>query len=145
MWRKVPPSEFEAARLLVFAAVEICRSAESFWCLENPRGRLGKIIGLPHVWEFTPSDYGDPWSKRTCLWGRFNPPWSRLCLADGPLISGHSSVREYPLFGQRIVSRGWHKFPKKFGNMTAEEKESRRTWRSTTPPGFARAFFEANP
>lgn len=44
-----------------------------FWCLENPVGRLFRYIGKP-VMYFHPNDYGDPYTKKTCLWGKFNSP-----------------------------------------------------------------------
>lgn len=44
-----------------------------WWCLENPVGRLRDYIGPP-VMSFNPCDYGDPYTKRTLLWGKFNNP-----------------------------------------------------------------------
>ena len=39
-----------------------------WWVLENPVGRLRKYIG-DYKLIFQPWEYGDPWTKRTCLWG----------------------------------------------------------------------------
>jgi hypothetical protein len=155
MWKDVPEDVYLANKALVIRTVEICRSAERFWVLENPRGRLSSLRygepedGTPlvlgdYVWEFQPSDYGDAHTKRTCLWGNFHPPTPRRVLAEGSLVGGHGKM-EYPLFGVTIIHKGWHKMPKKFSKMTPEEKEDRRAWRSATPKGFAQAFFEANP
>ncbi|MCP5046563.1 MAG: DNA cytosine methyltransferase, partial [bacterium] len=44
-----------------------------FWVLENPVGRLVHYIGPP-VFKFDPCDFGDPYTKRTYLWGKFNEP-----------------------------------------------------------------------
>jgi len=60
------------------AVVEAClrtiwRTRPRFWALENPRGLLSRWLGPP-VAEFEPWQYGDPWTKRTCLWGRFELP-----------------------------------------------------------------------
>ena len=44
-----------------------------WWCLENPVGKLKRWLGR-WTMTFNPCDYGDPYTKRTCLWGRFNPP-----------------------------------------------------------------------
>lgn len=44
-----------------------------WWCLENPVGKLQKWIGPP-VKNFQPNEYGDPYTKRTCLWGTFQMP-----------------------------------------------------------------------
>jgi 5-methylcytosine-specific restriction endonuclease McrA len=51
--------------------VAVCNP--EWWALENPIGRLKKYIGEP-VYKFDPCDFGDPWTKRTWLWGRFNFP-----------------------------------------------------------------------
>ena len=48
-----------------------CRA--SFWALENPAGRLRKYLGPPQM-VFHPSDYGDPWTKLTNIWGSFKMP-----------------------------------------------------------------------
>ncbi len=64
---------------------------------------------------FDPCDYGDPWRKKTCLWGQFNMP------ATNPV----KPVSPLPIH--------W---------MSASPERS--TLRSITPPGFAKAVFEAN-
>ncbi len=86
-----------------------------WWALENPVGRLGKWMGPP-VMTFNPSDFGDPWTKRTCLWGRFRLPEPRPV----PPTEGSKT----------------HTYPDSLG---------RAPRRAVTPPGFAQAFFEANP
>jgi len=65
---------------------------------------------------FDPADYGDPYTKRTCLWGRFNAPYkSPVQATQGSLI------------------------------VNMPDSLGRADRRSETPMGFARAFFEANP
>lgn len=88
----------------------------TWWALENPHGRLARWLGPPLVW-FDPCDYGDPWTKRTGLWGNFTIP------EPSPVPVTVTKRNE------SIKGHG----------------EARRTERSVTPPGFARAFFEANP
>jgi len=90
-----------------------------FWAMENPVGRLRYFIGPP-VMYFHPFEYGDPWSKKTCLWGKFNIPVKRPV----PLVNG--SEGDYWLRAR--------------GGKTALVKMKR----SVTPPGFARAFYFAN-
>lgn len=51
--------------------ITICRP--KFWALENPPGRLTKYLGPPQH-SFQPWEFGDPWTKQTYLWGRFNQP-----------------------------------------------------------------------
>lgn len=85
-----------------------------FWCLENPVGRLTKYIGKPKMY-FDPCDYGDPYTKKTCLWGEFNIPVKSPVKPEG----------KNPI----------HYMP---------PSKDRQMLRSITPPGFARAFYEAN-
>jgi len=90
-----------------------------FWVLENPVGRLRKWYGPPAMY-FHPSDYGDAYTKKTCLWGDFNRPVPN------------------PVEPVRVCSQG--SWLMKLGGKSARTKELR----SVTPPGFAQAFFEAN-
>ena len=93
-----------------------------FWCLENPVGRLPALvpeIGKP--WYFQPFWYGDAYTKKTGLWGIFNRP---------ERINEVNPVRA-------CRQGSWLM---KLGGKSAKTKELR----SITPPGFARAFFEAN-
>ena len=86
-----------------------------WWALENPVGRLRRFYGPPRL-IFNPCDYGDPYTKRTLLWGEFNMP--ELCPVE-------------PTEGSKM-----HLLP---------PSEDRATLRSMTPPGFANAFAAANP
>lgn len=86
-----------------------------WWALENPVGRLTRFIGQP-AFSFDPCDFGDPYTKRTHLWGRFKTP--KLNPVE-------------PTEGSKM-----HLLP---------PSKDRANLRSVTPPGFARAFFEANP
>jgi len=85
-----------------------------FWCLENPVGRLVHYLGKPIMY-FNPCDYGDPYTKKTCLWGVFNEP------ALNPVE---------PILGSKMHLVG--------------PSESRQEMRSVTPPKFAQAFCQAN-
>lgn len=91
-----------------------------FWALENPVGRLSRYYGPP-VFTFDPCDFGDPYTKRTCLWGNFVPPL--------PVFLGESMAVK-PLEGSKM-----HKLP---------PSPKRSTLRSITPGGFAGAFFMCN-
>ena len=86
-----------------------------FWCLENPVGRLTQYLGAPEMY-FNPCDYGDPYTKKTCLWGCFNHPETK------PVEPEKKNRIHY-------MSPG----------------KDRSKLRSITPSGFARAFFKANP
>ena len=113
----------EAAVLEGLAVVDACLRAvaiyrPTWWALENPIGRLKDYLGEP-VWKFDPCQFGDPWTKRTWLWGHFTPPV--------PLISAAARNSVDPVLGDVTTF-----------------KAGKRA-RSTTPPGFSRAFFESNP
>lgn len=110
----------EAALLEALSIVDACLrivliNQPQWWALENPVGRLIYPLGPP-VMYFNPCDFGDPWTKKTCLWGNFNIP--------------HKLPVE-PTQGSKI-----HLMP---------ASKDRTAIRSLTPPGFAKAFFEANP
>jgi hypothetical protein len=90
-----------------------------WWALENPVGRLRDYLG-PAKWSFQPCDFGDPWNKRTHLWGHFTPP----C----PIVSARAREPVLATMGSRMH--------------TMIRDKNRR---SQTPAGFAQAFFESNP
>lgn len=148
--------------LVVKACLEIKDFCKPFfWCLENPTGRIQKLvpeIGEP-VLKFNPCDYAgysepvykcpcggyefeyelgkygcpnccgdniaelfykDAYTKRTYLWGKFNiPEFKRI----SPI---------------RFCKQG--SWVQKLGG----KSEKTKMLRSITPPGFSRAFFEAN-
>jgi hypothetical protein len=62
-------------------------SQPDFWVLENPVGRLVDYIG-PYQMTFDPCDYAgwlddsyaDAYTKKTCLWGKFNAPQKSQCI-----------------------------------------------------------------
>lgn len=89
----------------------------AWWALENPVGTLYRWIGPPRMY-FQPCDYGDPYTKKTCLWGWFTVP---------------ERVPVEPTEGSRMHTQ--------YGGRSDRTKAAR----SVTPPGFARAFCAANP
>lgn len=94
----------------------------AWWALENPLGRLWQLRPqLVPVLKFDPCDYGDRWTKRTWVAGRFCRPIKE---AVRPSVR---NVLEFP---------GWR-------NLGGKSERTKRL-RSITSPGFARAFCEAN-
>jgi hypothetical protein len=93
--------------------VVVCRP--EWWALENPIGNLKNWLGKPAMY-FNPCDYGDPYTKRTALWGSFTEPQRR-------------SVA--PALGSMTH--------------TLQPGPKRAAIRAITPAGFAAAFFMANP
>ena len=96
-----------------------------WWAMENPTGRFTRWMGKPQL-VFNPCDFGDPYTKRTCLWGRFSTP------AKTPVE---------PEFVTASNGDRYSKIHMATGGSSAKTKELR----SITPPGFSRAFFQANP
>lgn len=94
-----------------------------WWAMENPVGRLPRLIPeLGRPWYFQPFWFGDAYSKKTGLWGSFNRDLPRRCVK--------------PI---RYTKQG--SWTQKYGGSSERTKEAR----SMTPPGFANAFFQANP
>lgn len=122
------PEEMASALAVVDAClrlVAVCRPA--WWCLENPVGKLKRYLGEP-AFRFDPCNFGDPYRKRTCLWGHFTPPV--------PLLVSTREVA--PTLGSKIHLLAG-------GRRGTKARERGQERRSVTPMGFARAFFEANP
>lgn len=86
-----------------------------WWALENPVGRLRQFYGPPRL-TFNPCDYGDPYTKKTLLWGDFTIP------ERNPVE---------PTEGSKM-----HLLP---------PSADRAMLRSVTPPAFAERFAQANP
>lgn len=105
---------FEALSIVDACMRIILISHPHFWCLENPVGRLVHYLGKPKMY-FNPCDYGDPYTKKTALWGEFNIPKKNPVKPSG----------KNPI---------WYMSPRK----------NRSKERSITPAGFAKAFFKSN-
>ena len=101
-----------------------------FWALENPVGRLKHYIGDCKC-TFQPYEYGDAYSKRTCLWGDFNMP--------EPTDIVEPDMVEY-ISKKGVKKRMARIFYESFGLPPNE----RARLRSMTPKGFAKAFYETN-
>ena len=118
------PRDFVAGMACVNACLRIVQQAcPRWWALENPVGLLSRFLGTSRD-VFEPCDFGDPWTKRTALWGDFTTP------KRGPYVA--------PAGGGPLCT-------------TCDPARRRNTWcsnsahRAITPAGFARAFFKANP
>ena len=125
------PRDFRQGMKLVIACLNIiweCRYDHklAFWCLENPRGYLNQFLGKP-VFTFDPCDFGDPYTKRTYLWGYFNIPKKKN--------------RVEPEF---VYFKSGKRMSRMMYEASLKSKEISRRIKSITPQGFAQAFFEAN-
>lgn len=91
-----------------------------FWVIENPISRIHTLvpeIGKPKMY-FNPCDFGEPYTKKTALYGKFN---TNLKMNKVEPTEGSKMHRLY-------------------GGKSERTKELR----SVTPLGFAQAFYEAN-
>ena len=103
-----------------------------WWVLENPVGRLPTLVpelGKAKMW-FHPCDYGDAYTKKTALWGRFNMPIKNF--VEPEFVEFVSKKGEK----KRMSKIHWEAF-----RLPIQE---RMQVRSITPQGFAKAFYEAN-
>lgn len=112
-------SKGQPALLEGLSVVDACLRAVAIydpyiWALENPAGRLSKYLGKA-TGSFNPADYGDPYTKRTLLWGKFTMP------QKNPVPATLGSK-------MHLVAPG----------------PNRKNIRSETPRGFTEAFFLAN-
>ena len=120
----------EGLKLLQKTMWIIQKADPKWWVIENPVGRINSLF--PEMEYFGPSyfqpwQYGDPYTKKTGLWGKFKMPPVRNPVQ--PIMYTNSK-------GQK-GSWMWAKL----GGNSDKTKELR----SLTPAGFAQAFFEANP
>lgn len=104
-----------------------------FWALENPPGRLDKLVSelkTKRLYSFQPYEFGAPYSKQTILWGNFNPfLFKNIVKPFSKSAKGQMSIDNYLIHH--------------IGNVIPRGKRSE--FRSITPIGFAEAFFKANP
>lgn len=117
------------------ASVALCRRTleiveffnPKFWVIENPVGRIEKCV--PELCgkcllEFHPHEFGDGYTKKTRLWGHFNPMLVRKHVKPiSQKMTEKGGCRDYSI----------ELFYGKKG----------KAIRDITPPGFAKAFFEA--
>lgn len=112
-----------------------------WWALENPVGHLRDYLGLPTL-TFQPWEYGDPWTKRTDIWGNFNiPPKIYTKWDDVP--------NKLPLYTRKGRSKPNFAFLHKSSKALIPQlawanPHTDADFRAITPPGFAYAFFQAN-
>lgn len=133
-WKRTDAQMIDALSIVdaCLRIIMVCRPL--FWALENPVGKLIHYIGK-YRYTFQPYEYGDPWTKRTCIWGHHNIPQKKPVAPVGQWTgrADTKGIVDHPEF----LPPDWvHKLP---------PSKDRATLRSVTPPGFAKAFFEANP
>lgn len=124
-WTRTPEEIKEALSIVDACLRIVATSRPQFWALENPAGTLRRYLGEP-AFRFDPCDYGDAYTKKTCLWGHFNAP--------------KPSQRVEPITDRP----GEHRIDAWLKEQGYTLGNERQRLRSVTPMGFAQAFFEAN-
>lgn len=140
---KDPALLSEALRTVRYGLNLIGWVKPEWWVMENPRGRLRRLMNEDRGFEaryisplvqsfikeprltFDPCDYGDPWTKKTLLWGDFTEP--------------HKTPVKPTL--NKVDGKGRQSSP----IHRCQPGPLRKMLRSMTSPGFARSFFNANP
>lgn len=135
-WKRAEAQMMEALSIVDACLRVVLLSKPKWWALENPVGKLIRYIGK---WNYTyqPFDYGDPWTKRTCIWGEHKTPTKHpvkpIGLWTGGTPSGKLGICDHPEF----LPPDWiRKMP---------PSPDRAARRAITPQGFANAFMLANP
>lgn len=110
-----------------------------FWALENPEtGYLKRFLGRPAL-VFQPYEFGDPYKKKTALWGEFKDPIKNI-VEPIKLERGKRS-RDFITDTLKYM----HLKPSIPDGYKEKTKISRITiLRSMTPLGFANAFYDTN-
>lgn len=132
----------EVGLVVVTACLRIIAQCKPmWWAMENPVGYLREYMGKPTL-TFQPWEYGDPWTKRTDIWGDFTPPsklyqsWDdvpdKLLLYARPGRCKPNFAYLHKSAQQLIPQLEW------------ASPKTDADFRAITPPGFAEAFFQAN-
>jgi site-specific DNA-cytosine methylase len=138
---KVGSRDYDGAMQIVNACLKIKDKCNPvFWAMENPAGHLRRFIGKPQF-VFQPYEFGDAWTKRTDIWGNFNHPkktYSRY--EDAPQLNLYKRPKR-----DKVNFIWLHKAAiKDIPQLAGYNPQTDADFRAITPPGFAKAFYEAN-
>ena len=127
---KTMPRDFVEGLSVVDACIRIAWAKNPiFFALENPVGLLGRWLGKP-TYMFDPWYFGDPYTKKTALWGRFNSP-VRFVHKKRDIMT-EEQIARCKINNEELPS---------ISEITSGSQAEKR---AITPPGFAKAFYEAN-
>jgi hypothetical protein len=131
---------------------EIGQNNLKFWVIENPAsGHLKDFLGKPQ-YVYEPWWYGDPWTKKTALWGKFQIPlrkYYRWEDVKGQIPTKSRLSSEPALYirpGRTKPSMAFlHKSAKKYiPEFNCFRVKNDMEFRSLCPQKFAQAFFSVN-
>jgi len=112
-----------------------------WWAMENPVGHLMDYMGKPQL-IFQPWEYGDPWTKRTAIWGRFVPPKKLYSSWDG--VPDKLPLYTRPGRGKPNFAYLHKSAQALIPQLAWAHPQTDADFRAITPPGFAEAFWRAN-
>jgi hypothetical protein len=136
-YRKTPIEQGLRILNACLRIIEKCNPV--FYAIENPCGLMRKYMGKPRF-TFQPYWFGDGWTKKTDIWGKFNIPvithtWDSCPKLDLYVRPG----RKRPSLA--FLHKSAISLIPQFKGFDANTDAALR---SITPPGFAQAFFEVN-
>lgn len=135
--------DYEKGMFLVNHCIRIIfESNPVFWVIENPAtGRLKAFLGTPSM-TYEPWNFGDPWTKKTALWGEFNKPdyiykkWEDVPKNDKLYTRPGRPKPSMAFFHKSAI----HNIPA-FNMFTVPNDMA---FRSLCPQGFANEFYKCN-
>jgi site-specific DNA-cytosine methylase len=128
------PRDFDEGMKVVEACLNIIWNVRkqnkfSFWAMENPMGYLRQFMGKP-PFTFDPWEFGDPYTKKTDIWGYFNFPKKKYKNIEE--VMTREQIAKCSTNSRRLPS---------ISELTGSKQADKR---AITPQGFAQAFFKAN-
>lgn len=126
----------------------LARSRSDHGYLENPRGILSSVGGLPPSQSIQPYDFGEDASKTTCLWSWGVPPLKGTSYHPGKYACpcGHTFEEDLGKYGCPNCEGEEGAARLIWGNQTASGQNklapgpNRKTDRARTYPGISDAF-----
>lgn len=132
--RAIKPRDFSEGMEVVQACLNIIWTIRkshklAFWAMENPVGYLRQFMGKP-PFTFDPWEFGDPWTKKTDIWGYYNLPNKKY--TDMTQVMTQEQMDRCKTNSRKLPS---------ITDITGSKQAAKR---AMTPQGFARAFYKAN-
>ena len=105
-------------------------------CIENPQpnSHAARLLGVKYTQAIQPNSFGDPATKRTCLWLKNLPP---LVWQERDDLLGKQQSVEPEFVYSKSTGRKWGKW---FWESSMLQGEARAKFRSKTFPGIANAM-----
>lgn len=136
----------DAGMVVVDACLRIIEwCSPQWWALENPVGYLREYLAARRLYPlltFQPWEYGDAWTKRTDIWGEFTVPEKLYKHWDD--VPDKLPLYTRPNRGKPNFAYLHKSALKDIPQLSFASPATDADFRAITPPGFAKAFYEAN-